>query len=750
MDSPNRPEMWISRISIRRKLVLMMMVVCTVTTILAALVFIVDEWLIVRDRMTSNLTAIAHVIGENCTGSLAFDDAEDAVEVLGSLMAISSIENAAVYKSDGSLFAVYHRDSDSNDVTRVDPGGTEGHSFDVDGITIRNTIVLEGTPIGIVVVRSDLSDLWAFIERGLAVIALFILLSFAIAFFVANRLQRMISTPISTLAETVKNVSESQDLSQRAQKHSDDEIGQLTDTFNNMLSEIERSDAALRESELRFRGLIDNAADAIFLFTTTGDVMVANQCACDSLGYTIQQLLRLNVRDFMKVESEIDGGFDEIWNPKLFHHAQTVNVLHQRSDGSTFPVEVRLGILQLDGNESVLALVRDMSDRQQLEAQLIEAQKLEAVGQLAGGIAHDFNNILQAIIGYSEIILNSTADKTVHELLDEVIGSANRATVLIRQLLAFSRKQMLELENIDLNDTVDDMAKMLRRVIGENIALTIKTYTDLPLVKADQGQMEQILMNLCVNARDAMPTGGTIDIKLNEIELDDQFCSEHAWARPGKYVQLSIRDTGTGMDASTLKHVFEPFFTTKRSDQGTGLGLATVYGIIRQHRGFVDVYSELGHGTVFRIYFPIVAGEKQMQVAQKVAAPQNGSETILLAEDDGTIRKLAKLILESAGYKIIAAEDGEIALDLFSQKKEEIHMLMLDIVMPNKGGIEVFKDIRDQGATLPVLFSSGYSFDNIDDDIFSNGEQSIIQKPYARAALLTKIREVLDSHADNA
>lgn len=389
---------------------------------------------------------------------------------------------------------------------------------------------------------------------------------------------------------------------------------------------------------------------------------------------------------------------------------------------------------------------RAEKEREVLEERYRQAQKMDAVGQLAGGVAHDFNNILQAMYGYSSLLLDYLPEHDeLHEFAEQIAQGAERAAGLTRQLLAFSRRQVLEMEDLDLSDVVNGLMKMIRRVIGEDIDVQIMEGRCLGMVRADRGQMEQVLLNLCVNARDAMPEGGNLIIETENVEMDAEYCSIHSWASPGHYALLSVTDTGCGMDAEIQPHIFEPFFTTKGVGKGTGLGLATVYGIVRQHQGMIQVYSEAGRGTTFKVYLPSIERAGITAEPKVIERARGGTETILVAEDDEALRKLTTRILESAGYTVFLAANGLEALDVFEQHAPEVHLCLLDVVMPMMGGKAVYEALRREHPRLRFLFSSGYSTATMQKDPLTQKEVELIQKPYAPGELLRKVRKVLDA-----
>lgn len=389
---------------------------------------------------------------------------------------------------------------------------------------------------------------------------------------------------------------------------------------------------------------------------------------------------------------------------------------------------------------------RQKTERLILEEQLRQAQKMEAIGQLAGGVAHDFNNVLHAIMGYGTLALDAAQPGSEqYDCLLEVIKGAEHASNLTRQLLAFGRRQVLELKDIDLNDLVSGILKMIRRVIGAHIQLDFMPGPNLKTVHGDPGQLEQVLLNLCINARDAMPNGGKLTIETKNGVLDSTYCHAHPWAKPGNYVALKVSDTGMGMDEETQRQIFEPFFTTKQLGHGTGLGLATVYGIMKQHEGLIHVYSEVGRGSIFKAYLPAAARSASEEDRPYVGAVPGGTETILFAEDDQAIRTLVLHALEEAGYTVYCAENGEEAVAMFTAHPDEIALSVLDVVMPKLGGQGVYDKIKAIQPQARVLFISGYSAGVGGMRIVPHDQAPFLQKPFDTRALLQKVRDIIDS-----
>ena len=367
-----------------------------------------------------------------------------------------------------------------------------------------------------------------------------------------------------------------------------------------------------------------------------------------------------------------------------------------------------------------------------LEEQLRQAQKMEAIGHLAGGIAHDFNNILSAIVGYAHLTLLRMKDNDPSRVnIEHILAASGRAASLIQSLLAFSRKQIILLKLVDINEILHDIKTMLSRIIGEDIDFKVDTAAKRLTVEADKSQIEQALMNLATNARDAMPHGGTLTISAEEVEIDGRFIQMHQFGEPGRYAVITVADTGVGMDEKTKKNIFEPFFTTKEVGKGTGLGLAMVYGTIKQHNGYINVYSEPGKGTTFKIYLPLAGSGEQPAEKKGVSTVSAGTETILLVEDEETVRVIIRSLLEESGYRVLEAMDGEDGLRLFKENRGKIDLVLSDIIMPKMQGREMYEEIKKISPDIKILFISGYPADFFDQKSFSEkGRQYYRQTCY--------------------
>ena len=508
-----------------------------------------------------------------------------------------------------------------------------------------------------------------------------------------------------------------------------------------LVSSVAVDVTARRQAEERFRLVVESAPNGIIMVDDTGTIALVNTELERQFGYRRSELLGHSI-EILLPEPVRTG--HAVWRSEFFEAPETRPMgagreLHGlRKDGTTFPVEVGLTPIRAPGGQGVLAAVVDITERKQLEERMRHAAKMEAVGRLAGGVAHEFNNLLTAILGYSEV-LRSRLDENDPGFgpVDEIFKAATRAASLTQQLLAFSRKQIPQIREIDLNATITQLSGMLRRLIGEHITLITDLDSSLPRVKADPGQIDQIVMNLAVNARDAMPAGGTLKIET------------HAVNEPTPVVRLLVSDTGVGMDERTMANIFEPFFTTKGPGRGTGLGLSIVYGIVQHYSGVITVESTVGHGSLFCIELPRLdavshaSEEKAHAPSQPVMLPV-GTETILVVEDEESVRRLLKELLTSAGYAVITAANGEEALHHSDQHREQIRILLTDVVMPGMSGRQLAETLRGQNTNLKVLYMSGYAEHGTSRHGVEHGTEAFIAKPYELDALLRKIREVLD------
>ena len=421
--------------------------------------------------------------------------------------------------------------------------------------------------------------------------------------------------------------------------------------------------------------------------------------------------------------------------------------LRERKDGTRVACIVTATSFRGTNGEpiGIVEDFKDITERQKLEEQLLQAQKMEAVGQLAGGIAHDFNNILTAIIGYGNLFKTEISeDDPLQTYVARILASAERAANLTKGLLAFSRKQIISPKAVNLNELLKGVERLLSSLLGEDIELSVVPANNDLIIIADGSQIEQVLMNLATNARDAMSDGGSLTIRTEPIEFDNEFIKSHGYGRPGFYALISVGDTGESMDEETKERIFEPFFTTKEVGKGTGLGLSMVYGIIKQHDGYISVYSEPKKGTTFKIYLPLIKSTIEEEKLLAFPGIKRGTETVLIAEDDVEVRKLATKVLLGAGYKVLEAKDGEDAIKVFTENKEKIQLLILDVIMPKKNGKDVYDEIKKELPDIKAIFMSGYNSDVIHKKGFLEEGLDFLPKPLLPDELLRKIREKLD------
>jgi two-component system cell cycle sensor histidine kinase/response regulator CckA len=518
--------------------------------------------------------------------------------------------------------------------------------------------------------------------------------------------------------------------------------------------QIYRIRRQLAEREELFRLISENAADMIALVDAKGQRLYNSPAYLKILGRTPKELQATNPYDQVHPEDRplleeaareaFRGGSGRRIEYRMRHKDGTWRVL----ESTASPVRNAEGVV-----EKLVIVNRDITDRKKLEEQFRQAQKMEAVGRLSGGVAHDFNNLLGVIIGYGEILQEGLpADHALRRSADEILAAGRRAAGLTRQLLAFSRQQVLEPRVLDLNSIVVDMESMLRRLIGEDVDLTSKLEPALGTIKADPGQLEQVIMNLAVNARDAMPNGGKLMIETANTEMDETFVRRYPYpVKTGLYVRLIVSDTGTGMDSATRARIFEPFFTTKAKGQGTGLGLSMVYGVVKQSDGYIDVYSEPGLGTTFKIYLPRV-DERVMPIEQEAAlsASLRGMETVLLVEDEAALRTLTRSVLEGCGYTVFEARNGGEALDISQHHEGPIDLLLTDVVMPGINGRILADQLVQLRPEIKVVYMSGYTGQTVGAHGILDPGSLFLQKPFTRDALARKLRDALDNRQKSA
>jgi PAS domain S-box-containing protein len=512
------------------------------------------------------------------------------------------------------------------------------------------------------------------------------------------------------------------------------------------VTERKRAEARLRESEEKYRSIFENALEGIFQRTPEGRLLAVNPALARMHGYASPEEMMTDVVDTSRKRLFVDREAGRRYRTLLEEHGfvRSFEAEQYRKDGSKFWLSFNSRVVKdADGHALYYeGIVEDITERKKLEDQLRQAQKMEAIGTLAGGVAHDFNNILTVISGFASLIqMNTKTDDPSRPFVDQVLASSEKAANLVQSLLAFGRKQRMQFQPHDLNDLVRTTGKLLRRLLPEDIELTLTLTDQKAVAVADVTQIDQVLMNLTTNARDAMPKGGSFTIETNIVS--DASIETEEDVRPGQYVMLSASDTGVGMDETTARRIFDPFFTTKEVGKGTGLGLSSVYGIVKQHQGHITVTSSPNRGATFSVYLPLARMDEHDAVPSRDEIVRGG-ETILIAEDDSDVRKLTAQILQSYGYKTMQAADGEEAIGMFNANRDRVDLIILDVVMPRKNGKEVFDEIRGTRPDVKVLFVSGYTGDVMIDKGVESETVDFIPKPVSVNKLLRKVREVLD------
>jgi PAS domain S-box-containing protein len=552
---------------------------------------------------------------------------------------------------------------------------------------------------------------------------------------------------------------------------SKDEIGELAHAFNEMIGNLttareelissnlqlqkeslehKQTSESLKDSEERYGNLFSSIRDVIIMADEEQKVIVANQPALRELfGYELGDIVGSQTRMLYADEAGFTNKGKEIFDEHGALIGRIIEANFRKKDGKVFVGELyALKMLNREGvSTGNIGIIRDITGRKTLEKQLLQAQKMESIGTLAGGVAHDFNNFLTAIVGYGNILkMKIVEEDPLRHYVDQILASSERAASLTQSLLAFSRKQIISPKPVNANSIVENIYKLLKSLIGEDIELNITVTKEDLIILADNVQIEQILMNLATNAKDSMPDGGTLSIVTERVFIDENYIKLHGYGTPGPFVLISVTDTGTGMDKEIKDKIFEPFYTTKEVDKGTGLGLAMVYGIVKQHNGYINIYSELSRGTTFKIYFPIIKEEVERVEKIEIEPLSGRTETVLVAEDDETARRMTKIALEAYGYKVIEAVDGDDAINKFKENRESIQIAILDVIMPKRNGRDVFDEIEKIKPDMKALFTSGYTADIIHKKGILEEKLHFLSKPFSPQELLRTIREILNGN----
>lgn len=757
-------------LSVRQRLFRLVMLTSALAVAIVAVAVLVYEAGSYRPRALRELQNSSHLLRQVLPAALDFNDQEGAAQYLRANAEAThpALVIAAVYDRRGQLFASHATPQRTERVPRtpVPPGEV---------VTARElSLCLQlnrgQEVLGHLYLVQVLPPLHARLPQY-AIMAGAVLLTLTIVgLTLMLGVRRSFLAPLSALLETTQTVARSNDYRVRAAVRRSDEIGQLATAFNQMLETIEQRDTALREAGNRLRTIFDATTEVLIVATDLeGTVTVFNTGAERILGYTAEQvvgkatpLLWHKSEEIAARATELSARFGVAVQgfPALTELAR--RGLQDRSEWTLVRCDGKelqsvLYITAVHGAEGALTgflgvgsdisqRKREQAERERLQTQLIQAQKMEAVGQLAGGVAHDFNNILAAMMLHLDLLRSDHALSTeVQGAVSELQEYAKRASNLTRQLLLFSRRQVTQMSLIDLDSLLGNLLKMLRRLIGENISIEFRGAQQATWIVADSGMIEQVVMNLVVNARDAIRSGGRITLSTSLVDVSEGAASEHPERRAGRFVRLGVTDSGCGMDTVTRRRIFEPFFTTKEAGKGTGLGLATVYGIVVRHEGWLEVESEPGKGSTFSVYLPAAKGVESRFVPE-ASQPSilGGQETILLVEDDEAVRKLALTVLRTAGYRMLVASNGQEALNVWATHRDEIRLLLTDMIMPEGlTGLELARKLQGQRPDLKIAIMSGYSLE-LAEGVFTNDRVAYFAKPFEASALRRFVRQCLD------
>jgi two-component system cell cycle sensor histidine kinase/response regulator CckA len=803
----------IADFSIRGKLTFIVMTTTCAALCLAMVAMGFFDAVAGRAQLRRDAVTNARIIANNSTAALSFGDEKAAAETLDALAVDTRLGAAVLYDAEGKQIALYRRPN-----WEISPPPTlrENHvHFTHEQIEVAQPVLLNGQRLGTVLLQVDLRDLrkrqWLSVVIALVVL----LVAAGLSYLLTRRWQRFIATPIQNLATASNAVAMEKNYAVRVAKQANDELGQLVDGFNNMLSQIETRDKALREAHGELEHRVAERTQDLFQANQrllqevdnhkrareeSDALRVRLQLAYENLQQeaaereAMQQklqrseerfsrafrsspvalaILKRGDRKFVDVNhrfAELAGVTAEaligtplfgvsLWSvpetrariEQLFADGQALRNWACRIAGEgdkTRQALLSAESFQLGDEPCVLLMTEDISERVSLEGQLRQAQKMEAIGQLAAGVAHDFNNLLTVIQGYSQLLLAmAPAGNPGQEPLEKILSATQRAAGLTSQLLTFSRKQVAQPKAVDLNKVVGNVTGMLRPLLGENIRFNLRPAPQLPAIMADAAMLEQVLVNLAVNARDAMPKGGDLIVSTFTTEIDASYVKCRAQARAGKFVCLQVSDSGMGMDSVTLERIFEPFFTTKGVGKGTGLGLATVYGIVKQHHGWLEVASQIGVGTTFKVFLPAVkSAVNQTEFIQNPDAVQGGDETILVVEDEPALRELVTKVLRNYGYQVLEAAHGKEAIRVWQGLANKPALLLTDMMMPEgMTGWELAEQIRVESPELKVLFTSGYSPEIFGGDVQLDERANFLPKPYHPRILARTVRSCLDN-----
>lgn len=747
---------------IRNKLIIMLTAVSTIALLLASTFFFFHEKIGLERNARSHGQTMARVISHNAAAYLLFDDVGAASQDLGSLGKDPNIVRAEIKNAEGKTFALYERENKARETLQID-----------------EEVMLDNRRIGTVALLMDMDQVYHALEHTAWSVATTLVFSILVALLLATWMQRWISHTITSLSGHMNRVRESNDYSLRATKKSDDELGMLTDGFNAMLEQIELRDAELSENQRQLErrveerthdlkaanlklyeqmeerrllaSALEQAGDAIVIANRDGTIIYSNESFANINGYSSEETIGQPLQ-LLKSDRHNSAFYRKLWNDLEKDGAWSGKVWNRRKNGEVYPAQLHLKpVTNTDGKIThYVGAYADIHEYATLEEQLIQAQKMEAIGTLVGGIAHDFNNMLGSISIYSHLAMEEVKDRPkTFDRLKVVADISQDAATMIRQLLTFARKDSVYMEPLSLTPLIKESIKLSQASIPENIRVIADITHDPMVVEANATQIQQVLINLINNARDAVENAKEPEISISFAPYiaTPEFTASHGATLGAHYGWLTVSDNGHGIAQNNMKNLFEPFFTTKEPGKGTGLGLAMVYGAIKSHGGIIEVESQLGKGASFHVYLPVRDSLVSHHHEASFRPIHGHGETVLIADDDIRIRRPLAEFLSGLGYTVLVAEDGLQAIEIFKQHKNGIALAIIDAVMPNMSGPQAVARIRAEEANLPVIFGTGYDKELLDEILVEDGYTHVMDKPFDLTVLSMDIRKMVNDQS---
>ncbi|MCK5690040.1 response regulator [Myxococcota bacterium] len=742
---------WFSRRSIHHKMVILTVAISLAAVLFAGAIMLAATGYNARATLVNAMVVQAEILADSSRATLSFDDSEEAQLLLQAEKAIHNIEIASIHRLDGSVLASYTRE---HTLSSIPSKLSDSHvSFVDDKLQIVQPVFLDGKVIGHVFLCSTLQPVYSQLRFSLISLLIAVVLALAVAFGLTYLLQYSVTRPIVILAEMAARVKNEQDYSLRAQKLSDDEVGLLTDTLNQMLQEIGDNHRALTQSEQNYRAIFNGIQESIFIHNADdGSIVDVNHSVLRMFDYEYEELLGLDIEALSapqpqyaqeSVVAYVQRALDE--GPQIFPWRS------KRRDGTLFWSEVALVSAEFGGEQRVVAVLRDMTQRKELEEQLLQAQKMEALGTLAGGIAHDFNNILQAIVSSNQMaMLNSSPSDSSYRYLEAIQKAGRRAVGLVKQILTLSRHEVTEDETIQLEPLVEDALKMLRATIPSTIEFDVHQLAPESWVRGDATRVHQVLMNLCTNAYHAMrESGGKLTVIIEEILLTEREQDPENSIEPGPYARIQIQDTGKGISAEHRQKIFDPFFTTKEKGEGTGLGLAVARGIVDDMGGAIRLESTVGQGTTFEVLLPAFHVKPETVREQLMPSLPSGNEHILVVDDEPIVAEIYSAMLKELGYIAHTIIGSVQAWEHLKQDIQKYDAIITDMTMPKMTGLELGYEIHALRPDLPILLTTGFSETLSQEGINRSGISDVLLKPFSLEDLAKTVRKILDESPDS-